>query len=131
MIGQLIKMYITGKVMRYIIDKTRSKFKNKKVQMLVLLLALFGYLHLYYFVVVDTKPTFYDTLGLSKKATYVDIKKSFRDMSKKYHPDVNPDASDIYLKNNELYEILIDKESKWMYDRFNIKLKEFRGKRLA
>lgn len=122
-------MYVTGKIMRFVIGKTRATFKSKKAQMLVLVLCLFAYLHLYYYVAVDTNPTFYDNLGLSKKANYAEIKKGFRDMSKKYHPDVNPSASEVFLEYSELYEILGDKESKWMYDRFNIRLKDFRGKR--
>jgi curved DNA-binding protein len=64
---------------------------------------------------------YYATLGVSKTATLEEIKKSFRKLARKYHPDVNPGdkASEARFKEiNEAYEILSDPEKRQKYDRF-------------
>ena len=57
---------------------------------------------------------FYDILGVGKDANEADIKKAYRSLSLKYHPDRNkePEAVEKYKKINEAYETLGDNEKK-------------------
>ncbi|GFE52608.1 dnaJ domain containing protein [Babesia ovis] len=60
----------------------------------------------------------YDVLGVSKSATSKDIRRTFLQLSKKYHPDVSKeqDAADKYKEINEAYEILNNAEKRKAYD---------------
>jgi DnaJ family protein B protein 4 len=60
----------------------------------------------------------YDTLGVDRNATDAEIKKAYRSMSFKYHPDKNPspDAAEKIRKINEAYEVLSDSQKKQEYD---------------
>lgn len=64
----------------------------------------------------------YETLGVSRSASEVDIKKSYRQLARKYHPDVNKEkgAEDKFKKIQRAYEILSDSQKKAQYDRFGI-----------
>ena len=67
------------------------------------------------------KRDYYEVLGLSKGASNDEIKKSYRQLAKKYHPDLNPDNKEAEAKFkevNEAYEILSDPGKKEKYDRF-------------
>ena len=66
------------------------------------------------------KRDYYDVLGLSRNATPEDVKKAFRKLAMKYHPDRNNsgDASEQFKAINEAYEVLSDQERRAMYDRF-------------
>jgi len=60
----------------------------------------------------------YNTLGVAKDASPEEIKKSYRTLSLKYHPDRNtdPSATDLYKEINEAYEILSDPQKRQQYD---------------
>ncbi|WP_419153724.1 DnaJ C-terminal domain-containing protein [Weissella viridescens] len=63
---------------------------------------------------------FYDTLGVSKDASQDDIKKAYRKLSKKYHPDINHEegAEEKYKAVQEAYETLGDEQKRQMYDQY-------------
>lgn len=67
-----------------------------------------------------SKRDYYEVLGIDKSASEADIKKAFRKMAKKYHPDVNkePDAEEKFKEVNEAYEVLSDPQKKATYDQF-------------
>jgi len=60
----------------------------------------------------------YETLEVSENASESEIKKAYRKLARKYHPDVNKEASaeDKFKEINSAYEILSDKEKKSQYD---------------
>lgn len=62
----------------------------------------------------------YDVLGVSKDASADEIKKAYRKLSKKYHPDLNhePGAEEKFKEVNEAYDILGDPQKKAQYDQF-------------
>lgn len=62
----------------------------------------------------------YDTLGISKGATSDEIKKAYRRLARKYHPDINkdPDAEDKFKEINAAYEILSDDKKRAQYDQY-------------
>jgi len=67
------------------------------------------------------KQDFYEILGLSKSATQAEIKKGYRKMAIKYHPDKNPDdktAEESFKKAAEAYEVLSDENKKARYDQY-------------
>jgi DnaJ-class molecular chaperone len=64
---------------------------------------------------------YYKILGVSKSASADDIKKSYRKLARKYHPDVNPgnrSAEARFKEINEAYEVLSDPEKRKQYDRY-------------
>lgn len=60
--------------------------------------------------------TFYDLLGVSPSATASEIKKSYRKLALKYHPDKNPDAGDKFKQISHAYEVLSDEKKRKIYD---------------
>ncbi len=70
---------------------------------------------------MSNKRDFYEILGVSKNANEAEIKKAYRKMAIKYHPDKNPgdkEAEDKFKEAAEAYEILSNSEKRSNYDRF-------------
>lgn len=68
-----------------------------------------------------SKRDYYEVLDIDKNASQDEVKRAYRKMAKKYHPDLNPDDHEAEVKfkeANEAYEILSNKEKRSRYDRF-------------
>lgn len=67
-----------------------------------------------------SKRDLYQILGVDRTATEEDIRKAYRKLARKYHPDVNkePDAEQKFKEVKEAYEVLSDPQKRAQYDRF-------------
>lgn len=67
-----------------------------------------------------SKRDYYEVLGVSKGASQDEIKKAYRKLSKKYHPDINKeaDAEEKFKEVKEAYEVLSDDQKRAHYDQF-------------
>ncbi len=69
----------------------------------------------------ENKRDYYEVLGVAKTAGDADIKKAYRSLAKKYHPDMNPgdkEAEAKFKEVNEAYDVLSDADKREKYDRF-------------
>ena len=65
------------------------------------------------------KRDYYEVLGVSRNATEAELKKSYRQLARKYHPDVNPGdkgAEEKFKEISEAYAVLSDPEQRKKYD---------------
>jgi molecular chaperone DnaJ len=70
---------------------------------------------------MSAKRDYYEVLGVSRSADEAEIKKAYRKLALKYHPDKNPDdkdAEDKFKEAAEAYEVLSDADKRARYDRF-------------
>ncbi len=61
--------------------------------------------------------THYDTLGIAPNSSKEEIKKAFIKLAKKYHPDRNPENSDVFTDITAAYEVLGNESNRAEYDR--------------
>ncbi|WVQ64558.1 uncharacterized protein L199_002725 [Kwoniella botswanensis] len=76
----------------------------------------------------------YSVLGVKKDASEADLKKAYRKLSKKLHPDINPDeaAHERFIEVSKAYEVLSDTEKRGIYDRHGEEgLKQHEAKKQA
>lgn len=70
---------------------------------------------------MSAKRDYYEVLGVKKNASADEIKKAYRQMARKYHPDVNkedPSAEDKFKEVGEAYSILSDEQKREVYDQY-------------
>jgi len=72
---------------------------------------------------------YYETLGLKKGASIEEVKRAYKDLAKKFHPDVSKeaDAEKKFKEINEAYSVLSDSEKKQNYDNYGESYKNFSG----
>ena len=67
----------------------------------------------------DELPNYYEILGVTRDATQEEIKKKFRDLAKKTHPDkTKEDSDEEMIELNKAYEVLSDPENRERYDKY-------------
>jgi molecular chaperone DnaJ len=70
---------------------------------------------------MSTKRDYYEILGVERTAAVEDVRRAYRQLTRKYHPDVNqgdPEAEERYKEINEAHEVLSDPQRRARYDRF-------------
>ena len=79
---------------------------------------------------MDYDKDYYEILGLESTASTDDVKKAYRNLAKKYHPDVNKSASseEIFKLISEAYEILSDQGKRTRYDTYRKFMHEYESK---
>src|ERR1700758_4641554 len=70
---------------------------------------------------MPSKHDFYETLNVARNASQDEIKKSYRRLARKYHPDVNPGdkaAEERFKQVQEAYDVLSDSKKRQIYDQY-------------
>ncbi len=70
---------------------------------------------------MSTKRDYYEVLGVTKNASVEELKKAYRKLARKYHPDVNKedhDAEDKFKEIQEAYSVLADDDKRYQYDTY-------------
>ena len=74
---------------------------------------------------------YYAVLGVDRKASKDDIKKAYRELAKKYHPDLNPqnkkEAEEKFKEISEAYEVLMDDQKRARFDQYGEEGVKFQG----
>jgi len=73
---------------------------------------------------------YYKTLGVPRNASQAEIQKAYRELARKYHPDLNPDDKDAKRKFQQVqaaFDVLNDPEKREMYDRYGSSFQTFAG----
>lgn len=70
---------------------------------------------------------YYNILGVSKSATAEEIKKAFRELAHKYHPDKNGGNADQFKEINEAYQVLGNQDKRQQYDQFGTTFENAQG----
>jgi DnaJ-class molecular chaperone len=81
---------------------------------------IFIYFLIFYNSIINCERDFYQILGVKRDATLQDIKKAYRNLALKYHPDKSedPDAEKKFIEVGNAYAILSDPEKRKLYDQF-------------
>ena len=66
----------------------------------------------------ETKEDYYKLLDITKPSSADEIKKAYKKMALKFHPDRNPEGTEIFRKVTEAYEVLSDVGRKEVYDMY-------------
>src|SRR5579859_5289197 len=72
-------------------------------------------------ITMAAKHDYYETLGVSRDSKEDEIRKSYRKLARKYHPDLNPGdkaAEERFKKVQEAYDVLSDKKKRDVYDQY-------------
>jgi DnaJ-class molecular chaperone len=73
---------------------------------------------------------YYEVLGVARGASHDEIQKAYRNLARKYHPDLNPDdkkAAERFKKVQQAYDVLGDKEKRQKYDQFGSAFEQMGG----
>src|SRR5690554_874417 len=78
---------------------------------------------------MSTKRDYYDVLGINKGASEQEIKRAYRTLAKKYHPDVSKEANaeEKFKEVQAAYDVLSDPQKKSQYDQFGHASEQFGG----
>ena len=116
----IVKVIVINKIINFIfqrVNRLTYRLITKKALVIALLLL---YLRMYLTYVGSESPNIYRRLDLSVSADSTDIRRGYREMSIRFHPDKDPNNSEKYLQFSEMYRVLQKEEYKWIYDRFRV-----------
>jgi len=79
---------------------------------------------------MSESPDYYDVLGVTRGAADAEIKRNYRKLAMKWHPDKNQnsaEASEMFQNIGEAYDVLSDKQKKAIYDQYGYEVNESRN----